>query len=99
MLGWIDPVAAVILHANVGDIKHVVVDGVFQKRNGSLTAENYLEVQERFLKVASEIQAVLKSIPYPEPEGEYFAFGFQLQPTVNVDVKRGEGDGYGNIYV
>ncbi|RAH69400.1 amidohydrolase family protein [Aspergillus aculeatinus CBS 121060] len=29
MLGWDDPVAAIILHANVGDIKHVLVDDRF----------------------------------------------------------------------
>lgn len=34
MLGWDDPVAAIILHANVGDIKYVLVDGKFQKRDG-----------------------------------------------------------------
>ena len=27
LLGWTDPVAAIILHANVGDIDHVLVDG------------------------------------------------------------------------
>ncbi|KAB5547372.1 hypothetical protein GE09DRAFT_1131069 [Coniochaeta sp. 2T2.1] len=99
MLGWIDPVAAVILHANVGDIKHVMVNGVFQKRNGSLTVENYPEIQERFLKAARDIQEVFRDIPYPATEGKYFTFGWRLQPTMRVDVERGEGDGYGEVYV
>ncbi|EON98427.1 putative amidohydrolase family protein [Phaeoacremonium minimum UCRPA7] len=30
LLGWVDPVAAVILHANVGDIEHVLVGGNVQ---------------------------------------------------------------------
>lgn len=33
MLGWRDPVAAVVLHASVGDIKHVLVNGKFTKRD------------------------------------------------------------------
>lgn len=41
MLGWRDPVAAVVLHASVGDIKHVLVNGKFTKRDWKLTASNH----------------------------------------------------------
>ena len=32
MIGWVDPVAAVILHSNVGDVEHVLVNGQFKKK-------------------------------------------------------------------
>ncbi|CAK1363383.1 unnamed protein product [Cercospora beticola] len=63
MLGWIDPVAAVMLHANVGDIQHVLVDGQFRKRDFKLVdgkhkwedvKKNFLEVAERAQRVALE---------------------------------------------
>ena len=41
LIGWVDPVAAVILHSNVGDTQHVLVDGKFVKRDGQLTFNNY----------------------------------------------------------
>jgi cytosine/adenosine deaminase-related metal-dependent hydrolase len=99
MLGWVDPVAAVMLHANVGDIKHVMVDGVFQKRNGSLTAKSYAELQSDFTKVAVEIQEVMRNTPYPVLDGEYLTYKWTYQPTTIVDVQRGDGDGYGKLYV
>ena len=99
MLGWVDPVAAVILHANVGDVKHVMVDGVFRKRDGKLTVANYAEVQANFTRAALDIQEVLRNTPYPELEGEYFTYGWKFRPTTTVDVARGDGDGYGKLYV
>lgn len=36
MLGWSDPIAAVVLHANPGDIEHVLVDEEFRKRDFKL---------------------------------------------------------------
>jgi hypothetical protein len=36
MLGWDDPVAAVILHSNPGDVEHVLVNGEFRKRDFKL---------------------------------------------------------------
>ncbi|KAK7449315.1 hypothetical protein VKT23_013458 [Stygiomarasmius scandens] len=40
MLGWSDPVAAVILHSNPGDVEHVMVDGQFRKRDGQLVLKS-----------------------------------------------------------
>ena len=31
LIGWVDPVAAVILHVSVGDIDHVLANGRFVK--------------------------------------------------------------------
>ena len=36
MVGVDDPVAAIILHANVADIEHVLVGGEFRKKDGKL---------------------------------------------------------------
>ncbi|CAH0052256.1 unnamed protein product [Clonostachys solani] len=39
LLGWTDPITSVILHATVGDVLHVAVNGSFVKRDGKLTAK------------------------------------------------------------
>ncbi|KAK4195598.1 putative hydrolase protein [Triangularia verruculosa] len=51
MLGWRDPVAAVILHANVGDVEGVLVDGKWKKKDRRIVDEKYDEVRERFLEM------------------------------------------------
>ncbi|UKZ52988.1 hypothetical protein TrVGV298_006774 [Trichoderma virens] len=40
MLGWEDPVAAIILHANVGDVLHVMIDGKIVKRDGKIVSND-----------------------------------------------------------
>ncbi|KAK7962863.1 amidohydrolase [Apiospora aurea] len=55
ILGWTDPVAAVILHTSVGHIRHVLVDAEFRKRDGRPTDNRYYdEVQDRFLASARQ---------------------------------------------
>lgn len=50
MLGWVNPVAAVILHSNPGDVEHVLVNGEFRKRDFKLVVPgNLAEIQQRFL--------------------------------------------------
>ncbi|KAK8008146.1 5-methylthioadenosine/S-adenosylhomocysteine deaminase [Apiospora marii] len=99
MLGWTDPVAAVILHASVGDITHVLIGGTFKKRDGRLVdARYYDEVQDRFLASARRIQKVLKDTPLPSQEGSFLTgtpYGYVMQ----LDAKRGEGTGYGPSFV
>lgn len=101
MLGWADPIAAVILHASVGDIEHVIVDGNFVKREGKLTVEGYNDDVDMFLEAAKRIQQKLREKPLRPQEGAWnigalgeFAFGEQYQ----IDVQRGEGTGYGPSY-
>jgi cytosine/adenosine deaminase-related metal-dependent hydrolase len=97
MLGWVDPVAAVILHASVGDIEAVLVDGKWAKRNGKLVAPGYTESRKRFLQTARRIQSIWRDLPLPEPAAE-----FNGHPVVHpdrVDVLRGLGDGYGHIHI
>jgi cytosine/adenosine deaminase-related metal-dependent hydrolase len=71
MLGWSDPVAAIILHANPGDIQHVLVDGQFRKRDFKLIGEGvnwrWDDVKTRFLEAARRIQPLVKT-PAPVPE-------------------------------
>ncbi|KAH7311391.1 hypothetical protein B0I35DRAFT_63806 [Stachybotrys elegans] len=98
LLGWNDPVAAVMLHASVGDILHVTVDGEFVKRDGKLTAENYQAVRQEFLKTAKRIQDIWRDTPYPVAEGPNFA-GFEQVPTRQVDIQRGAGTGYGELFI
>lgn len=60
MLGWTDPVAAVMLHANAGDIQHVLVDGQFRKRDFKLVdgKHKWEDVKKNFLEVAEKAQRV-----------------------------------------
>lgn len=39
LIGWKDPIAAVVLHSNVADIESIYVGGGIVKRNGSLVTD------------------------------------------------------------
>jgi cytosine/adenosine deaminase-related metal-dependent hydrolase len=98
LLGWTDPVAAIILHASVGDIEHVLVDGEFKKRDGKLVIDGYSGVQDRFLASAERIQGILRDTPIPSLEGSFlgnYPYGYVLQ----LDAQRGNGTGYGPNFV
>lgn len=97
MLGWRDAVAAVILHASVGDIKHVMVNGQFVKRDGQLTAPDYESVQDRFLESAGRIQNIWAEMPMPVSEGEADV-GVLYERTVEADIESGRGTGYGPLF-
>lgn len=99
LLGWIDPVAAIILHASVGDIEHVIVGGEFRKRDGKLTAPDYTEVVDRFLASAARLQAIWRDIPLPAQEGTFLGSAYQLGFSLQVDSQRGDGTGYGENFV
>lgn len=94
LLGWSDPVAAVILHASVGDIDHVLVGGEFRKRDGKLVVDGYAGVQERFLASAERIQGALREIPLPVLEGNFLT-GSPYGDVLQLDAQRGDGTGYG----
>ncbi|KAI1414090.1 amidohydrolase [Hypoxylon sp. FL1857] len=98
LLGWADPIAAVILHASVGDIDHVLVGGEFVKRDKKLVIEGYEGVQERFLEAAGRIQAKLRNTPLPQPAGAFLT-GYPYGTVTHADVQRGDGTGYGPSYV
>lgn len=98
LLGWRDPVAAVMLHASVGDIKHVVVDGKVMKRDWVLQVEGYENVQERFLRSAKRIQDTYEDKQEAVYEGE-FSPGVLFEKPLEVDVVRGNGTGYGELHL
>lgn len=97
MLGWADPVAAIILHSHVGDVRHVLVDGQWRKREGELVmpegAPERAEVERRFLVSARRIQERWGETALPVLEGEYQGGMLYADPDVE-DVVRGDGTGY-----
>ncbi|KAH6685733.1 hypothetical protein F5X68DRAFT_240956 [Plectosphaerella plurivora] len=97
MLGWVDPVAAVILHAGVGDIEAVLVDGKWAKRGGKLVNPGWPEARRRFLETARRLQAVWRDMPLPELPAEFN--GHEVVHPDRADVLRGKSDGYGNSYI
>ncbi|KAI4869826.1 amidohydrolase [Hypoxylon rubiginosum] len=97
LLGWADPIAAVILHASVGDIDHVLVDGEFVKRDKKLVIDGYEGIQDRFLEAAGRIQAELKETPLPQLVGAFLT-GYPYGTVEQADVQRGDGTGYGPSY-
>lgn len=102
LLGWRDPVAAVMLHASVADVEHVLVDGEFIKKDGKLTAAGYADVKRKFLESARQVQEVfIKDRQSRPPEkGEVFLeVGAPLASAMQVDVQRGDGTGYGKVFV
>ncbi|CAI6087419.1 unnamed protein product [Clonostachys chloroleuca] len=101
LLGWNDPVAAIMLHANVGDIEHVLVDGKFIKKDGKITNPDHPSIRERFLKHAKRIQDTFLAIPKPVPaKAEHFrGGGAELMVIPQLDVTRGDGNGYGTAFL
>ncbi|KAI4630384.1 hypothetical protein J4E80_001319 [Alternaria sp. BMP 0032] len=98
VLGWTDPIAAIMLHANVGDIKHVMINGEFKKRDWQLTVPGYTALQDRFLESAGKIQDHWREMPLPVTEGEADN-GVAFEKPMMADIERGDGTGYGPLFV
>ncbi|KAI5235946.1 Metallo-dependent hydrolase [Aureobasidium subglaciale] len=96
LLGWSDPVAVVILHSHVGDIRHVMVGGEWRKRDRQLvTRQNRTEVQTKFLESAKRIQRTWLETPLPEMGGEFnWMSHVDYMDAYAVDAVRGNGTGY-----
>ncbi|KAI5793264.1 hypothetical protein EDC01DRAFT_91753 [Geopyxis carbonaria] len=92
MLGWSDPVAAVLLHSDTGDVRHVIVDGVVRKRDGRLLGD-WEAVKARFLVSAKRIQGIWENTEWPPIAGG-LAEGVSYVIAPTVDALRGPGDGY-----
>jgi hypothetical protein len=102
MIGWVDPVAAVILHSNVGDVEHVLVNGQFKKRDGRLVGVNWEEVKANFLKSTRSIQTVLSKNLEPELAGNYSRIplpGVEYGKVEKVGVTKGDNNGYGHVFL
>ncbi|KAM3422671.1 hypothetical protein BST61_g158 [Cercospora zeina] len=93
LLGWRDPIADIVLHASVGDILHVTVDGKFVKRDGRIMAPDYKEIRKRFQASARRIQDQVLNTPNPVLKG-VFQSGFEYEKPETVDTLRGQSDGY-----
>ncbi|KAF7158140.1 hypothetical protein CNMCM5623_002806 [Aspergillus felis] len=96
MLGWDNPVAAVILHSNPGDVEHVLVNGEFRKRDFKLVVPgNHAQIRQRFLASAKRIQEIWKKMPPPVLVGPFpYTPGVNYSDAVTADVVRGWENGY-----
>ena len=58
MAGWTDPIAAIVLHANVSDIESVFVGGEERKKDGRLFLKKgeWADFRDKFAEVARRIQ-------------------------------------------
>lgn len=66
MVGWSNPIAAVMLHANVGDVEHVLVDGNWRKRDFKLSDGGNWKVEDikaKFREAAKRIQTQIGGPP------------------------------------
>jgi cytosine/adenosine deaminase-related metal-dependent hydrolase len=99
MLGWRDPVAAVILHASVENIVDVLVGGQFVKRRGKLVAPGYNNLKTRFLASAERIQNLWVSTPLPVPPEIFPYSGYPITEALTADTLRGYGTGYGETFL
>ncbi|KAH9203541.1 metal-dependent hydrolase [Leptodontidium sp. 2 PMI_412] len=94
LLGWKNPVAAIILHSNLGNVKHVLVDGQWRKRDGELLcASNQTDVQSRFLQSARKMQTFWEGVPPTVLEGISPLGGMEFIALDDVDVVSGPGTG------
>jgi len=96
LLGWSDPVAAVVLHSNVGDVRHVIVDGEFRKKDGKLVplkGGDLKDFQAKFLESTKRIQDIWAKTPLPVYPAE-FSPGIFYGQAVTVDAQSGPGTGY-----
>lgn len=107
LLGWNDPVAAVILHASVGDVESVVVDGRWRKKGGKIVVgdgkgkDGYAAVKKRFVESARRVQKKLIETKSAVPvKGDVWPYsGYLVGEAETVDVLRGAGTGYGTTFL
>ncbi|KAI7265306.1 Metallo-dependent hydrolase, partial [Hortaea werneckii] len=93
MLGWEDPVAAVILHSNTGDIEDVLVNGQYVKRGGKLMYGDYASLSRRFLESSKRIKSIWNNMDWPRLEGIFNNISPYADADV-IDTQRGDGSGY-----
>ncbi|CAG7565913.1 unnamed protein product [Fusarium equiseti] len=98
LLGWTDPVAAVILHSHAGNVEHVMVDGKFRKRDFDLvmpsnTSRSLEDATERFLESAQRLQAQFIADPPIIVQGEHKPGSPYIQ-LEHLDALAGNATGY-----
>ncbi|GIZ43043.1 hypothetical protein CKM354_000628700 [Cercospora kikuchii] len=93
LLGFDDPVAAIVMHSHVGQIKHVLIDGEWRKRDGRLVDEGVEQVRQRFVAASRRVQRFWTDLPRPVLEGQWLT-GAPYSRIQQCDVVRGTGTGY-----
>jgi len=67
MLGWSDPIAAIVSHSQVGDVRHVLVNGEWRKFDGQLlptkSGLSWASVKKEFLKSTVRLSAIWATFP------------------------------------
>lgn len=86
LLGWSNPIAAVMLHSNPGDISDVMVGGKFVKRNFNLTYDRYAELRNDFMETVRNFDARYRSWDFGELPN-WFPLA-RVQPAQTVYVVR-----------
>lgn len=96
MIGWSDPIAAIILHSDVGDIEDVLVDGRYVKKGGRLLYPDYADVSQRLMKSADRIQKIWRSTQWAEigASGLLTEGAAPYGDAEVIDTLRGDGTGY-----
>lgn len=93
MVGWRDPIAAIMLHSDVADVEDVLVGGQFMKRSGAIIDANYGAISRQFQTSARKIQDLWQSSSWPAIHGEN-QIGLAYVVADQVDTFRGNGSGY-----
>ena len=87
MVGWRDAVAAVVLHANVGDIEGVLVGGEWRKKDsklvGSYGGKEWPQIKKQFAETARKVQEYAEKTPVEIPDN---VFGVPLADTEQVSL-------------
>lgn len=97
LVGWSDPVAAVVLHSNVADIEDIYVDGQLVKKGGKLVVdwqgEGFADrLRESGIKFRD---ALARTNITPFEVGLKGSLTDQdFQDPFQVDVTRGDGTGF-----
>jgi adenine deaminase len=94
IVGASDPVAAIILHSDVGDIEDVLVDGKFVKRNGRLVHPKHQRTSAAFVESAKRIQEIWAQTDWQPLEEFSSGQSAPLTMVPIIDVKSGPGTGY-----
>lgn len=95
MLGIDNPIAAIILHSNVGDVEDVLVGGRYVKRGGRLLYSQYADIRSRFATSARRIQRIWEEMDWPDFwEEDLFQDTTEYGTSYTVDTKSGDGTGY-----
>lgn len=93
LVGWRDPIAAVVLHSDVKDVEDVLIAGRFAKRDGELVQTGHEDIMQRFRASARKIQDTWESSSWPAIEGVN-EVGLEYAFTDVADVLPGDGTGY-----